>query len=186
MDRRFWSGAVIAVTVVIAGANALPALLLGPPADAPPVLPVPVIAAVPTPAARPELPVPIPRAANTEPAPRAAVTVASAPVTPAATPAAVAPTPVAAAPEPRSAPASLQTAPASQPPPSAETASAFPPVQPPSAEPPPTGALALPATRTPHVTEKPTQTVEPKERKRQRSVRPAVYPMREFLAWRRP
>src|SRR5205085_8811441 len=35
MDRRLCAGAAIAVTVVIAGANALPALLLGPPAAEP-------------------------------------------------------------------------------------------------------------------------------------------------------
>ena len=30
MDKRFWSGAIVVVTVVVAGASALPALLLRP------------------------------------------------------------------------------------------------------------------------------------------------------------
>ena len=34
-EKRFWSGAILAVTIVIAGASSLPALLLGPTAREP-------------------------------------------------------------------------------------------------------------------------------------------------------
>lgn len=128
MDGRFWSGAAIALTVVIAGANALPALLLRTPAEAP-VVPV----------------------ANVE-APQAALVQPPVPATPVTE---AEPAPVAASSRP--APAVSSPVPA-----------------------------AVAATPSPPAATEPARAQRPVEaRDRKRPVRPAIYPMREFLAWRR-
>lgn len=187
MDRRFWSGAAIAVTVVIAGANALPALLLGSPTDAPaPLAAAPIRSPDAPPPVAALAPAPAPEVTKAEPASAA---VAAAPQPAPLAPAASSP-PVAAAPQPTPAapavsPPPVAASPAPTPAPT-ETASAFPPVQPPTSEPPPAAPfVAPPSARAPHAPEKGAR-AEQKERKaRPRPVRPAIYPLREFFAWRR-
>jgi hypothetical protein len=192
VDKRFWSGAIIVATVVVAGASALPALLLAPSAPEPMVPPLaaapierkvePVVARVePQPAVKAEAPAPAARPLP-PPAPAAPVPVLQ----------------VVAAPPPveTSSPVVLTTAPVR------ETASVpFPPVQPvgvvaSKTEPVPSIAAPLPispraanATADRPVTEKPVRaqrTAAQRVTKRKRHfVRPAFYPLREFLAWRR-
>jgi hypothetical protein len=196
MDGRFWSGAAVAITVVIAGATSLPALLLRAPAEAPVATAVvPAKAEAPRPTVAQPVVAPPPET-RTEPTtvtataalsgvvlppatpslpPAAALVVAAAPT---ATPAPTAPT--GAAPEPAA------------PPPSAVAAIGFPPVQPlmiePEAAPPsaPAALAASPAKPAPAQAPRTKAAAhEGKERKHLRPVRPAIYPLREFLAWRR-
>jgi hypothetical protein len=186
--KRFWSNAVLIVTVVVAGAGVLPTLLLQPAATEMPA-PAPVIAskAIPMAAAEPEVapvpapaaavsPVPSARAENAEPKAEAAALVAPALLVSApAAAAAIAPS------APALAPAAAAPAPASP------AAVALPPVQPVEAtasEPPKATAPERP---------KMTSTTEssPKTRqaaaqaKRKRSVRPATFSIRDFFASRR-
>jgi hypothetical protein len=205
-DKRFWSGAVVAVTVVIAGASALPSLLR--PSAPTRVAVVAAHAAKPEPAKtepRAELvmePValaPQPRFAEVQPAaePAPPQTIASEPrpVAPVAVPEPAAwpepimlPEPVK-PPEPPVTPRRIAEPAETAAPVQAATPMTFPPVQPigvaaggPAATVAPenkeTGAKAAaakPASRTPSV----------HLAQRKRSVRPAVYPIGEFLAWRR-
>lgn len=185
IDKRFWSGAIVVATVVIAGASALPALLLAPSAPEP-MIPVtaapaewkahPVVTRIePRPVARAEAPVPAqPAPAAPEPQVAAAPppVVPQPPVAPPATPVREAASPV-----------------------------AFPPVQPvgvvaskmetssPIAAPPLAAPRAADATSSRPAIEKPARaqrTAAQRVTKRKRhAVRPALFPLREFLAWRR-
>jgi hypothetical protein len=175
MDKQFWSGAVVVLTVVVAGASALPGLLLRPAVEdtaeiVPPLLARPA-AAQPV---KPAEPVP-PVAAEVE----------------------LASKPVAQPPQPVPA----QTALAPMPPPAAVAeapgpAPAFPPVQPLDAPARGTTAQNVAQTEIRAATasrqsdeprgEKVARHTDRQDRaKRKRHVRPAIYPMREFLAWRR-
>ena len=62
MDKRFWSGAIVVLTVVVAGASALPALLLRPAS-----LDEPLVVTAPAPNAAE----PAPAVAKAEPAAKA-------------------------------------------------------------------------------------------------------------------
>lgn len=186
LDRRFISGAVIAVTVVVAGASALPSLLLAPPEE-PFIAPVPArLAELPAPAAKPAIEVRVEPKAEPKPLPgavrpvetKAEPAVISAPASlPTPAPAPVKPAAEAAA---KAAPAPPPVEAAATPAPAPATAEAFPPVQPPTTETPRTIAIppAVPA-------KKIVRDDERRKAARTRSVRPAIYPMREFLAWRR-
>lgn len=186
-DKRFWSGAIIVVTVVVAGAGSLPALLLRPAAPeaapviaiAPPKAPEPV-------APRPAEPV-VQRAAEPVSVPPEPVRLATPVSTPAAaSPGAVEPAPAVSQP--------VQVAAPPEPPPQAQPV-AFPPVQPvgiatrsaPEAAAPPAPTQTRPASATiePEKAARPSRVAAQGDRKRKRSVRPAAYPIREFLAWRR-
>ena len=208
VDKRFWTSAVVVVTVVTAGASTLPALLLTP-ADPPPL----ATAAVAAKPAEPKPPEPLRNVvpgspaeaapARSEPQGQAEPEPSSAP--PVQT-AAAAPPPGAAEPavaSPQPAPAAPQPPPAAQPAPPAPPAAAvsppagavsFPPVQPigvaaTRTENAPAIVPAPETSRTAGATAKPARHVRvgetraaPPARKR---IRPAAYPIREFLAWRR-
>jgi hypothetical protein len=174
VDKRFWSGAILTVTIVVAGASSLPALLLRPPA---PAVPAAVTRTAEPVATRVE-PQPV---AKAEPLPAPQIAVVQPPAKP------IAPPQPASAPAPEPPPAPLRAA----------TPVAFPPVQPvgvatpgaPATRPAATSptdsaAVATPAleTRKAAGAERAVQQVP----KRKRNVtRPAPYPIREFLAWRR-
>ena len=181
VDKRFWSGAILTVTIVVAGASSLPALLLRPTAPDPaPAVPAAVtMIAEPVPTRVDPQPVAKAEPSPLVPAPQ--MTVAQAPAEPIAPPQAAA----APAPEPPAAPVR------------AATPVAFPPVQPVGVATP-----SAPAARTsaPSLADSPAvAALAPKARKavrdersvqqaakRKRNVtRPAPYPIREFLAWRR-
>jgi hypothetical protein len=189
IDKRFFSGAILVVTIVVAGASSLPALLLRP--SAPEPLPTPVAAPVVVKKAEPigrveakPLPERVeakPVVARIEPKP-VAEQPPSQPLlrdqpVPEPLPAPIAAKPVAIPPPPAAEP----------PAPIREAAPvAFPPVQPvgvASAGDPKTVASA-PARPT-TAAEKPRQRTAHQTATRKRSVRPAVFPLREFLAWRR-
>jgi hypothetical protein len=200
-DRNFWGGAVFVVTVVVAGASALPTLLLQPASDPVPSAAVVAPTTVSEPVAvgaleskRPDLPVHHAEAARPhEPAP--AEIVAMPPT----------PEPASNTPEPpparEPAPAEIvatPTEPASktpeppEPAPPSEAANAFPPVQPvgipdrPVAQvPPQSRASAAPARQAAGKATPDRRASAEDVKKRKRGVRPAVYPIREFLAWRR-
>jgi hypothetical protein len=190
MDKRFWSGAVVVLTVVVAGASALPGLLLRPAVEDTPEIVPPYVerstASQPVrpaePAAVPPVPV-LPVAAEVKFAPK------SRPVAeaPAAQPPQPAPVEIALPPIP---PAAAVAA--------APPASAFPPVQQLDApvqsatgqNPAPTQSREPSAsvTRQPVAprSEKTARHTDRQDRaKRKRQARPAIYPIREFLAWRR-
>lgn len=162
IDKGFWSGAILVVTIVVAGASSLPALLLRPMAPDPARIPV----AAPPAAAVKQIAEPIPP--RVEPPPVSPVAAA----TPAPQPAATMPQPPPAAPVRATAPI------------------AFPPVQPvgvAAANGP--DAVAAPAAvataRLSRAIDKPRQRTAHGKVTRKRYVRPAVFPLREFLAWRR-
>jgi Meckel syndrome type 1 protein len=187
-DKRFWSGAVIVVTVAISGAGALPALLLRP--SAPESAPI-EIAAV---AVKPADPKPV--AVAPAPVP---VALRSAPVALPAPEAVAAPTPVTPAPE-------ATAVPPPEPPELPRAAAkpeSFPPVQPadfvarPKAEPdvaPTATVTATPAASRRLARVRPAwhkyagakkARIARADTRVKRRARPAVYPIREFLAWRR-
>ena len=171
-EKRFWSGAILAVTIVIAGASSLPALLLGPTAREPmPAAPVTKIdrpASIPVaaklvefPANTPDLPVAI-AAATADPArvPQPVARSESVPVTPVRETAPVGFPPVqpVGIAEPEAADPQAATAPPK---------SLIPDRRPPA-------KMARAERNAPHAT------------KRKRNVvRPALYPIRDFFAWRR-
>ena len=183
MDKRFWSGAVVVLTVVVTGASALPGLLLRPPVEDTPEI-VPPFVGKPTGsqlvsqsepgAAPPVLPVEVKLVAKLQP---------------------VAPAPAAQPPEPPQPPPTQAAAPPIPPPAAVaeapRPASAFPPVQLLDA---PVQAVAPTQTRAASATRPPVaprgeraarHTDRQDDAKRRRHVRPATYPIREFLAWRR-
>lgn len=181
IDKRFWTGAIAVVTLIVAGAGALPELLLGSASSGPTVV-LPVSAPRGEPVARLEQVAPVVRHAPMPPASPAAT---SAPPRPAA--AGAPPQPAAPAPEPSKLEPEAPVAAAPAPTP------AFPPVQAvgiaassvqdvvPLATPPAAAASAHPNT------EKPARS-EPsghRSAKPRQNVRPAAYPMAEFLVWRR-
>jgi len=180
IDKRFFSGAILVVTIVVAGASSLPALLLRP--AAPDTLPMPVAAPAAVTTAEPiERVEAKPVEANVEPKPIAK----PAAVMPDPPPVAVPPTKSVAVPPPPSTPA------AEPPPPVREAAPiTFPAVQPvgvAAASGP--DAVAAPAASAPAraatATGKPRQRTAHQTAARKRAVRPAIFPLREFLAWRR-
>ena len=192
MDKRFWSGAILVVTIVVAGASSLPALLLRPaPLDAPPV-------AVTSPAPQVSQPAPAPQVSQPAPAPQvsqpASVVARMEPAAPAPKPIDPAPTPEVAQPVQSQQPASppVESAPAAP-------VVTFPPVQPvgiatqagpdvaPQQPTQPTQSRA--ASARPDGTKAKGEKTAPRmtlqdAKKRKRSVRPAIYPLREFFAWR--
>ncbi len=185
-DKRFWSGAIIVVTVVVAGAGSLPALLLRPAAPEA----APVIALAPPKAPEPVAPRPAEpvaqRAAEPVSVPPEPVRLATPVSTLAASPGAVGPAPAASQP--------VQAAAPTEPPREAQPV-VFPPVQPvgiatrsaPEATV-PAPAQTRAASATIESAEKaatPPRVAAQGDRKRKPSVRPAVYPIREFLAWHR-
>jgi hypothetical protein len=186
MDKRFWSGAVIVVTVAVAGAGALPTLLLRPSVE-----PIPfeatfaaaAIASQPEPKQAPTVPPPAPPpAVASTPSPM----VASAPV---------------ALQEPRKAepevasPSVVTTAavvvPVPEPAREAK-AEAFPPVQPvgiatgaPDVSPQVEKPLSVSARRGARKWIRVVHLRPVHAARRSGHIRPAAYPIREFLAWRR-
>jgi hypothetical protein len=184
IDKRFWGIAIAAVTVIVAGASALPSLLRRP-AE-------PELAAVMAPVAKIAEPVPVRGesgpVARVEPKPVTAQVEQRGAEQPAAPPA-----PQAAAMVPAPEPVKL---PAPEPPvaPPSPAPVAFPPVQPvgvatasgldvaaPAGAPPRSGSVPRPSA------EKPTRPERAAQRpaKPRRTVRPAIFPLGEFLAWRR-
>jgi hypothetical protein len=156
IDKRFWAGAVLAVTVVVAGAGSLPALLLRPVATDPP----PVALA---PAAKVAEPVQV--QADAEPA----------------KPSPPPPPQSVAAPPP--APAPVREAVPAFPP--VQPVGITTPAQP-VATPPRDTATVRAAVAAPETTIRPQRTAgQAAARQKRKLVRPAPYPMREFFAWRR-
>jgi hypothetical protein len=198
IDKRFVSGAILAVTIVVAGASSLPALLLRPAAPDP--LPMPAIAPAILKTAEP-----IERAEGVEAKPVVIARIEPKPVAEREPPVSVAPPqavlrdpPV---PDPPPAPVAAKPVAIPSPPPAAPAAEpsapvreaasvAFPPVQPvgvATASGPDTvvsPAAGAPA-RSARTAEKPRQRAAHQTATRKRSVRPAIFPLREFLAWRR-
>jgi hypothetical protein len=204
MDKRFWSGAVVVVTVVVAGASALPRLLLQPAVDetaeiAPPApfvsRPVALTAAQ-QPQAAPQL-VRQPEAEPGNATPVAPATVAARvadPVPQASAPVAKPPSPApqTASPPPLPSPPVVQVAGASPFPPVQPVGVADQPKAPPVADAAPTQIRD--ARATPQASERGSErrrekvtraAVQAEASRRRRHVRPATYPIREFLAWRR-
>lgn len=192
VDKRFWSGAIIVATVVIAGASALPALLLAPSAPEPMV---PPLAAAPI--ERKVEPV----VAHVQPQPMVKAEASAPAARPVPPPVPAAPAPVrqaVAAPPPVETPVPvvLTAAPVRE-----AVPVPFPPVQPVGVAASKTDsgpAIAAPLPISPRtasasadrpVTEKPVRaqrTAAQRVTKRKRHfVRPALFPLREFLAWRR-
>lgn len=198
MDKRFWSGAVVVLTVVVAGSSALPRLLLQPALDEPAeiVPPAPFVS-------RPVAP-----AAVSQPTPRSdAEPVTATPVVPASVtvevklgPPSVPQAKTPAVPTPQ--PASQASSPAPPSPPAVRPAdpSPFPPVQPidvadrPNASPKVVADAAPNEAQATSVARQGSErrrekivraAVQPDTARRRRHVRPAAYPIREFLAWHR-
>ena len=181
IDKRFWSGAIAVVTLIVAGAGALPELLLRPASTGPAV--VLPFAPKTEPIAKPDQPAAIVGSVPVPPIDRAETI---APAKPSA--AEAAPHPVATAPEPPKPEPEVVAAPASAPP------VAFPPVQPvgvaaakaPEAIPParPEGTPEAPARPVTGKPAKPDRTAQ-RPAKPQQNARPAVYPIGEFLLSRR-
>ena len=181
VDKRVWSGAIAVVTLIVAGAGALPELLLRPASTAPTVI-VSVTEPKAEAAARPKqtlaevdgAPVPIDDTTKPTTPPKDAIAAAARP----AAPAPEIPEPGPAAPEM----------------PAPSPAVAFPPVQPVGV-----AAVSIPEALSPaHSPAAEVIPARPKiekpprpERtawqpaKPKKSARPAVYPIGEFLAWRR-
>jgi hypothetical protein len=214
VDKRFWSGAIIVVTVAVAGAGALPALLLHPPGlDAGSVEALPVAAmraeakpfdvkpvdvkpldpkpADPKPLAQLPDAVPDPLVVPLDAEPASFPQPANLPqpaglVQPASAQPALQTRETAARTAP--APASVQAQEPAQP-------LSFPPVQPVDlstgaemqAATAPLPAQSNPADAKPPVAQaaRPGPAVAQRNVAQRRSVRPAKYPIREFLAWRR-
>jgi hypothetical protein len=188
LDRRFLGAAAAVVTMVIAGASALPSLLLAPSTESSPVIAVrPVVTERPA-AEGQEQDRPAEQAAlnrqslaevlSSLPVAQAAAGVVRAPVSSVQAAAKAAPQ------------VAAVSAPAAPPPaPAAPVAQAFPPVQPPNLDSEPTGAQTALMTGAPDPAarageSKAERTADRKDRKaRHRAVRPAAYPIREFLAW---
>lgn len=183
IDKRFWGVAIAAVTVIVAGASALPALLLRPVAPEPPAVPAPVAKIAESILDRSESS----SITRVEPKP------AAAPVerTPVAVQSATlpAPQPVVTPPEPAKLPVpELPAAPPSTAP------VAFPPVQPVGVATASGPDVTAPASAQPRAASAPRPIAEKpagperaalRSAKPRRAVRPAIYPLGEFLAWRR-
>jgi hypothetical protein len=185
IDKRFFGGVILVVTVIVAGVSALPALLLRPVAPEPLAMAVPVT----------KIAEPIPGRAESssitrvEPKP-VATPVAQSPVAHAQQSAMPpAPQPVAVVLPPAKLPAPQP--PAASP---STTPVAFPEVQPigvatasgpdvaaPASPPPRAASAPRPIAEQPA---RPERAAQPSAKPR-RTVRPAIYPLGEFLAWRR-
>lgn len=189
IDRRFWSGAIAVVTLIVAGSGALPELLLRPAPTGPAVV-LPVSAPKVEPIAKPEQTAaleqatPVVHTASVPAVNRAEISPPPEQSTAGVAPQSVAAVIKASVPEPE-----IPAAPALAPP------VAFPPVQPVGVAaanaqdvvPPTTNPQVRPANSARPVTDKPVQS-EPTGRrpvKPGQNVRPEAYPIGEFLAWRR-
>jgi hypothetical protein len=178
-DKRFWSGAILALTIVVAGAGSLPALLLRPAA------PQPVAAERGQAwkiAERAAAPVEALPTANVEPPP-AAPAPEVAPQEPTPTPAALSSS-QSIAPEPPPVTSARETAPIVFPPVQAvgvAEASSLEPAGTPAAESRPAPTKVRPAKKTARAERKAQQATK----RKRNMVRPALYPIREFFAWRR-
>jgi hypothetical protein len=179
IEKRFWSGAIAAVTLIVAGAGALPELLLRPASTGPSVaLPRKAPKAEPI---APLEPTAIVRDATSVPDVNRVHTIAP-PEQPKAQPA---PQVVAAAPEPKPEP-EVPAKPAPAPP------VAFPPVQPvgvaaagaPDVVPPARSQVTSASAAQP-MTNKPHGPTAQRSTKPKQNVRPAAYPIGDFLAFRR-
>jgi hypothetical protein len=187
MDKRFWSRAVIAVTVAVAGVGALPTILLRPAAE--PVVREPAVKSDETPAAvapaviPPSPPVAIAAAPASPPSeePRPAEPVTAAP-----------PVPVVATP-PAATPSAVAAAPAE---PARETTpDVFPPVQPveavtPSEAAPEAVSAVIPsrkilARRAVRKWVRLARARAARTARHNGETRPAAYPIHEFLAFHR-
>jgi len=180
IDKRFWSGAIAVVTLIVAGAGALPELLLRPAPTAPTVV-VAQSSTTAEPLAKPEQTGSTAQSASL-PADNRADNIAPAEESIAAAPRVAAPLPEPPRPEPE-----VPAPPAAAPP------VAFPPVQPVGAAAasvpdavPPANPQATPAIPTHPGTGKPHRPERAAQRpaKPKQAVRPATYPIGEFLAWR--
>jgi hypothetical protein len=187
IDKRFWSGTIAVVTLIVAGAGALPELLLWP-APIRPTIVLPLGAPMAEPIAKPEQTAAVARSAavprytsrdlgaanSTEKVGPLEQSIAES-----------VPQPAAMVLEPPKPVTEVPTAPAPAPP------VAFPPVQAvgvqaasvPDMVPPATNPQARPTNPPRPTTDKPVRS-EPAQKPRQ-NVRPAAYPIGEFLAWRR-
>jgi hypothetical protein len=200
MDKRFWSGAVIVVTVAVAGAGALPTLLLRPSAEPAPLEATFAAAAIvskPEPKAAPAVASPpAPVAVVPPPAPPPAVASPPSPIVvsaPAALQAPTKPEPAVVLP-PVAAPPPAAIVPAPEPAREAKS-EPFPPVQPvgvaahSEAKLGASGPIEKPrsmrAKRAARKWVRLARFRAANAAKRNGSVRPATYPIREFLAWRR-
>jgi hypothetical protein len=174
-DKRFLSGALIVAVIVVAGASALPALLLGSaPSDAPAV----IVAAAPLAVAQPAKVEPIEVVAPAAPAAAAIPTVQV-----------DAPEPAAPVPVRESQPELVPT-----PEPSVVQTTAFPPVQPIGIPVPstsvPAASAAAPAANTASPAAKKAErralvAAAREVKRKRRTVRPAPFSIRELFAWRR-
>jgi hypothetical protein len=179
IDKRFWSGAIAVVTLIVAGASALPELLLRPASSGPTVV-LSVSAPKAEPVVKSERTV-----ARTAPVP---IENRMAPVAPPdQSIVAEAPHPLVSVPDtPNPEPAASISAPV--------PSNAFPPVQPvgiaaasapdvvkPANPPAAEGDAARSKVEKPPRPER----IAGQAEKPKKAVRPAVYPIREFLAWRR-
>ena len=182
IDKRLWSGAIAAVTLIVAGAGALPDLLLRPASTGPTVI-VPLGASKFEPITKPEQIATVGQSVSARPTDRGEII-----APPAWSTVEAAPEPVAAAPE------ALKLEPEVRATPDPAPSVAFPPVQTvgmaatsvpnvvPPASPRPTPA------NVPHAAaDKPAQPERISQRpaKPRQNVRPAAYPIGEFLAFRR-
>ena len=181
-DKRFWSGAIAIVTLLVGGASVLPALLL-PSASTGSAVVLPlgapkaeaIVKSEPTPAVVRRAPVSVDNGADPAATPvRSAVEAA--------------PEPVAIAPEPPKEEPDVTAAPAPAP------SGAFPPVQAvgvaaPSAPDvvPPSTPPVTPVNAAPPIADKPAKSERATQRaaRPRQNVRPAAYPIGEFLAFRR-
>ena len=180
MEKRFWSGAIAVVTLIVAGAGALPELLLRPASTGPSVA----------------LPRNVPNAEPTAPPEQIAVVMQSASVP------VVDRTDTIAPPEPRKAEPAPQVVPAVPEPPKPQPVVlatpapappvAFPPVQPVGVAAatapdviPPVVPQPMSANAVQPMTSRPAERAVQRPAKSRQNVRPATYPIGDFLAFRR-
>jgi len=189
IDKRFWSGAIAIVTLIVAGAGALPELLLRPaPTGSTVVQPLMTPKAAPVAkfeqtkfeqAAALEQPAPVVHTASVPSVNRAETIAPPEPSTAEPAPQAVAAAPEAPKPEPEVLATSVPGPPVAFPPvqPVGVAAASAPDVVPPAA---PQATSANPVRPKRTAEDAGQRPVKPRQ-----NVRPAAYPMAEFLAWRR-
>src|ERR1700752_4281453 len=180
IEKRFWSGAIAVVTLIVAGAGALPGLLLRPASNGPSVA-LPRNAPKAEPVAPLDQTVVVMHRASVPAADRAETIALSEHSTPEPAPAIVTAAPEPPKPEPKV---------TATPPPAPPVA--FPPVQPvgvaAASAPdviPPAAPQVTPANAAQPITSRPAERAGQRPGKPRQNVRPAAYPIGEFLAWRR-
>ena len=183
IEKRFWSGAIAVVTLIVAGAGALPELLLRPASTGPSVA-----LSRDAPKAEPMAPLDqtpvVMHGASVRPVDRADTVVP--PEQPKAEPA---PQFVAAAPESPKPEPEVPATPAPAPPPPV----ALPPVQPvgvaaasaPDVIPPAAPQATAATAAQPMINNRPAERAVQRPAKPRQNVRPAAYPIGDFLAFRR-